>query len=101
MKARAERTTMVNGYISMDPWRDEQSRNRDLIVVDDPTLLYTEWAKFSAWRSHGRLGSLLTDLEFELDGEVVAGKLEAAIHDVQRAVAEMRAGANQTEHYGG
>jgi hypothetical protein len=97
-----ERISMVNGYVAVDTSRDEQSRSADLIVVDDPNALYTEWAKFAAWRSHGRLGALLDELEFSADPEAVAAQLDSAIAEVAQAAAEMRAGAlSGIEHYGG
>jgi len=97
-----ERISMVNGYVSLDTSRDQQSRSADLIVVDDPHALYAEWAKFAAWRSHERLGALLADLDFDADPEAVADRLESAIADAAQAVAEMRAGAPlQIDHYGG
>ena len=64
--------------------------------------LYTEWAKFAAWRSHSRLTALLDELEFSPDPEAVAAKLDSAIAEVAQAAAEMRAGApSGIEHYGG
>lgn len=97
----AERITMVNGYVSLDPSKDGQSRCADLIVVDDPELLWAEWAKYAAWRAHGRLEHLMADLEFDGNMESVAGRLESAIADATTAVAEMRAGEKQPDHYGG
>lgn len=96
-----ERISMVNGYVAMDRARDEQSRSADLIVVDDANALFAEWAKFAAWRTHGRLGTLIDDLAFDADPEVIAGQLERAVADVNQAIAEMRAGARELEHYGG
>ena len=87
-----ERITFVNGYVAMDTRVDEQSRSRDLIGLDDPEVLYTEWAKYAAWRSAGRLQHLIADLDFTSDVEQVARRLQAAIADVQRAADEMRAG---------
>jgi len=57
-----ERITMVNGYVATDTSRDDQSRSADLIHVDDPEALWTEWARFAAWRSAGRLQSVVDDL---------------------------------------
>ncbi len=96
-----ERITMVNGYMAMDPMLDDQSRTVDLIPVDDHACLWTEWAKFAAWRSHGRLSELLHELEFNPDREAVAHRLENAIADVQKAVDEMRGGEQRMLHYGG
>ena len=81
--------------------RDEQSRSADLIGIDDPELLYAEWAKFAAWRAKGRLEALLDDLAFTNDHEAVAAELERAVSDVERAAAEMRGGAREAAHYGG
>ena len=96
-----ERISMVNGYVALDTSRDEQSRSADLIAIDDPDALYTEWAKFAAWRSHDRLGHLLDELTFESDPQLVAARLETAIADVARAADEMRAGVRSMDHYGG
>lgn len=96
-----ERISMVNGYVALDTSRDEQSRSADLVVVDDPNALFTEWAKFAAWRSHGRLGDLIAGIDFDADPESVARQLEAAVGDVHQAIVEMRAGAHSVDHYGG
>lgn len=94
-----ERITMVNGYVATDTGRDDQSRSADLIVVDDPAVLYAEWAKFAAWRSAGRLQTVIDDLEFSADVDQVAAELESAISDTQRAIAEMRSGAPDRIHH--
>lgn len=101
LNSLGERISMVNGYISLDTSLDEQARNKDLIVVDDPNVLYTEWAKMAAWRSHSRLAALIEELPFTSDKESVARELERAISDAQRAVDEMRAGPEDIHHYGG
>ena len=95
-----ERTTFVNGYVAMDTRVDDQSRNQDLVNVDDPGVLYTEWAKYVAWRSAGRLQRLIDTLEFTNNVEDVAARLQAAIVDVQRARDQMLAGKpNFQAHY--
>ncbi len=95
-----ERITMVNGYVAADTSSDEQSRTVDLIGVDDPEVLYTEWAKFSAWRGAGRLQSVIDDLGFNADALAVADRLEDAIADVQQAIDQMRAGRSGRQmHY--
>ena len=96
-----ERISMVNGYVSLDTALDEQARNKDLMVVDDPNVLYTEWAKMAAWRAQSRLTALIDELGFTDDKETVAASLEHAIADAQRAVDEMRAGPEEIHHYGG
>ena len=99
LDAPGERITMVNGYVATDTSTDDQSRNADLIVVDDPEVLWTEWARFAAWRSAGRLQSVIDDLPFGITAEQAADTLEAAIADAQRAVDEMRAGAPDAIHH--
>jgi len=96
-----ERISMVNGYVALDTSRDEQSRSADLIVVDDKEVLWTEWAKMAAWRSHGRLGALIEQLEFTSDRDAVIAELESAIGDATRAIDEMRHGSDVIAHYGG
>lgn len=97
-----ERISMVNGYVSVDTSRDEQSRTADLIVVDDKEALWTEWAKMAAWRSHGRLARLIDELEFTSDKDAVIAKLESAIEDTQRTIDEMRSETpSEIQHYGG
>ncbi|MFK7918126.1 MAG: hypothetical protein AB8G14_08630 [Ilumatobacter sp.] len=95
----AERITMVNAYVATDTSLDAQSRNRDLIGVDDPEALYTEWAKSVAWRSASRLEGLIARPGFSRDMEAVAAELEWAIADVRDAIEEMRAGQVGIEHY--
>ena len=95
-----ERISMVNGYVSVDTSTDEQSRTINLVEVDDHEVLWTEWAKFAAWRSQGRLGRLLRELEFTSDRHAVAAELEHAIADAQRAVADMRSTERGMLHYG-
>ncbi len=96
---RCERISMVNGYVALDPSLDDQSRSADLIVVDDPEVLYAEWARYAAWRSRGRLDALVADLASNADPNEVADRLDEAIADVTRASAEMRAGPRPAAHY--
>ena len=99
LTAPAERITMVNGYVTVEPPVDDQSRTIDLIDVDDPNVLFTEWARASAWRSRQRLDQLIEALPFTDDPERVAADLRAAIADVERAASEMVSGPRVTEHY--
>ena len=97
----SERITMVNGYVAADRAIDDQSRSVDLIGVDDPECLWAEWAKFAAWRSHGRLTALLDELAFTADRDIVIAQLESSIADVQQAIVEMQSGPGDASHYGG
>jgi hypothetical protein len=95
----AERITMVNGYVAADRSTDDQSRSADLIGVDDPECLWTEWAKFAAWRAQGRLSALIEELPFTSDREAVIEQLETSIADVRRAIEQMGAGPRHSSHY--
>lgn len=95
----AERITMVNAYVSLDSTRDDQSRSRDLIGIDDPVVLYTEWAKHAAWRTHGRLADLIESLPFDLPPEEIISQLKWAVEDVQQTISDMKAGYREAEHY--
>ena len=95
-----ERISMVNGYVSMDTSTDEQSRTKNLVGVDDGETLWTEWAKYAAWRSKDRLAHLIDELDFTSDRDAVISQLEGAIGDAQRAIEEMSAGEKGMLHYG-
>ena len=90
---------MVSGYVSLDRSRDDQTRTRDLIGIDDPEVLYTEWSRHAAWRATGRLNQLVETLEFGIDAETAAAELEEAIVDVNQAIDDMRAGPRPALHY--
>lgn len=96
---QAERITMVNAYVAMDRTRADQSRSRDLIGVDDPAVLYTEWLRHVAWRSEGRLADVRDAVDFGLGRDAAIAALEDAIADVRQAVDDMRAGPREAEHY--
>ena len=100
LRTPGERITMVNGYISTDTSRDDQSRTVDLLSVDDHEVLFAEWARHAAWRARGRLGRLIEDLEFGVGPVEATAALEDAVRDVQRAVAEMSVeGPAEVHHY--
>lgn len=94
-----ERISMVNGYVATDVAGPGQSRSRDLIGIDPDDALWTEWARFAAWRSHGRLGALIDSLPFSPDKDVVIAELRSAIADVTTAIDEMQEGAKPADHY--
>jgi hypothetical protein len=95
-----ERISLVNGYVALDTSLDVQGRSADLIAIDDHQVLFTEWAKMAAWRSHDRLGSLLENLEFATDRSDVIDALEHAIADVHDAISDMDSGKASADHYG-
>ena len=59
-----------------DPLRDDQSRTTDLVPVDDPDVLFTEWARHAAWRAQGRLARLIEELEFGVGPEGASAALK-------------------------
>lgn len=95
----AERITMVNAYVSLDRSRADQSRSRDLIAVDDPAVLWTEWSRHVAWRASGRLDRLVEELAFTADREHAIAALQNAIADVTQAIDDMRTGEVAPHHY--
>ena len=99
LTAQAERITMVNAYVALDTGGDDQTRSRDLIGVDEPGALYTEWARHAAWRARDRLDNLIRDLPFDQEPVAVIDELERAIADVTATVEDMRAGPKQADHY--
>ncbi len=95
-----ERISMVNGYVSTNTSLDDQHRHKDLTLIDPPEALYAEWARHAAWRTSGKLNTLLDDLEFNSDPQVIAGKLEEALVDIHQAIADMRDdGEHEMHHY--
>jgi len=95
----AERITMVNGYVALDTSVPDQSRTADLIEIDDPAFLYTDWARHAAWRAAGRLQTLVEQLPYGVDGTEAAGHLRLAIADVESAIADIEAGAPSRIHH--
>lgn len=95
----AERITMVNAYVSLDTSRDDQSRSRDLVAVDDPTVLWTEWARHAAWRSAGRLDDLIADLPFDVNRDDAIAALEHAIADIRQTIDDMRTSDHVEIHH--
>lgn len=99
LTAKAERITMVNGYVALDTAFDMQSRMADLKHVDDPTLLYYEWVRFAAWRARSRLDSLIGSVGYGTTPDEAARLLEDAVADAVRAVEEIRAPLPVIDHY--
>lgn len=96
---QAERITMVYAYVALDRSRNDQSRARDLIGVDDESHLYAEWVEHVAWRAEGRLSALVDTTEFGLTRDEAIARLESVISDISAAIDDLRAGPSDTEHY--
>ena len=94
-----ERITMVNAYVSMDCLVDDQSRSRDLIGIDDPAALYTEWAKHASWRTQNRLKQIIDSMAFDQEPDQVLDQLEFAANDLLKTINDMKAGPREAQHY--
>lgn len=90
---------MVNGYVALDTSVDMQSRMADLKHVDDPELLYFEWARFAAWRARSRLDAVIASISYGVAPAEAAGLLDQAVEDVVRAAEEIRAPLPVIDHY--
>lgn len=99
LSVAAERITMVNGYISTDVTRDDQTRHQDLFHVDDPRTLSAEWTRYAAWRAQHRLGRLIEDLPLDLDPSDAADRLSSAVADVTHTVKGLTEGLSRIHHY--
>jgi hypothetical protein len=99
LTARAERITMVNGYVALDPVANNQSRTIDLLAVDDPDVLFAEWTRFAAWRASARLQQVIDGVRFGVEPVEAARLLEQAVSDVAAAAREMQATSVDIEHY--
>ncbi len=99
LTAQAERITMVNGYVSLDPEAEMQSRMVDLLAVDDRELLFYEWSRYVAWRSRNRLQTVIDSIDFGVSPDAAADRLRAAVSDVLEAVEQMPSGAPVIDHY--
>ncbi len=99
LTAQAERITMVNGYVSLDPSVDMQSRTADLLAVDDRELLFYEWSRYVAWQSRNRLQSIIDSIGFGVSAADAAAQLQAAVGDVVEAVEQMPTDVPVIAHY--
>jgi hypothetical protein len=100
LKKTAERISMVNGYVATNTRFDDQHRHRDLTLIDPPELLYAEWAKHAAWRTRGKLETLISELPFSDDRLQIANELEATLVDIQQTIADLRdTSAHEMHHY--
>ena len=94
-----ERITMVNAYVSMNCLVDDQSRSRDLIGIDDPASLYTEWAKYASWSTQNRLKKIIDTMGFNQDKELFIKSFESAVRDLIQTIDDMKAGPREAQHY--
>jgi hypothetical protein len=89
LQQKAERITMVNGYVSLDLRFPEQNRFRDMKSLDSSDILFPEWARYKAWVSRNKLDALIKELPFTGDRTVICAALREAIADVEAAIADI------------
>ena len=98
---RAERVTLVNGYVPLDSGFEDVCRFSDLTVVDPHHVLFAEWARHKAWLSIGKLHHMIDNIPFTEDRQVISEHLQRAIADVETAIDDL-SGDNDGSmiHYG-
>lgn len=90
LRQPGERISMVNGYVSTNTALDDQHRHKDLRNIDPPELLYTEWARHAAWRTRGKLDTLMEEIQYTTDRHQIADQLEQSLRDIRQAITEIR-----------
>ncbi len=96
-----ERITMVNGYIPRDPSFPDHARYGQLIDVDPPEVVTTEYGRHAANHAKRYLERYLLQRDFADDRQGVADDLEKAASILQTAARNIRAGRKEIEHFGG
>ena len=86
---RAERITLVNGYVPLDSEIEDVCRFSDLSLVDPHHVLFTEWARHKAWLSAGKLQNLITNIPFTENKQAITEHLRSAIADVESAIEDI------------
>ncbi len=89
LTARAERITLVNGYVPLNSQIEDACRFPDLTLVDPHPVLFTEYARHKAWLSAGKLHQLIAEMPFTDDRHTITRQLQDAIADVKSAIAEI------------
>ncbi|MDE0310176.1 MAG: hypothetical protein OXI60_10140 [Acidiferrobacterales bacterium] len=86
---RAERITLVNGYVPLNCEINDACRFQDLSLVDPHHVLFTEWARHKAWLSVGKLQNLITNMPFTDDKQEITAQLRDAIAEVETAIEDI------------
>lgn len=88
LRRRAERVTLIPGYVSADVSRPDPTRTVQMLDYREPGIL-TEVARHAAWRARAKLGRLVASLPFGEDREVIKRELEGAIEDVHALITRL------------
>lgn len=86
---RAERITLVNGYVPLNSEIEDVCRFKDLSLVDPHHLLFAEWARHKAWLSVGKLQNLIASIPFTDDRRTITSQLKDAIAEVETAIEDI------------
>ena len=98
---RAERITLVNGYVPLNSEIEDVCRFKDLSLVDPHHVLFTEWARHKAWLSVGKLQNLIANIPFTDDRQTITSQLKDAIAEVETAIEDINDEGEATMiHYG-
>ena len=88
LERRGERITLVPGYVATDTSKPDPTIVESMAGYGEPGILM-ELARHAAWRTQGRLESLIRDLPATEDPAVVRKALAEACADLQRAMAAL------------
>ncbi len=98
---RAERITLVNGYVPLNTEIADVCRFQDLSLVDPHHVLFTEWARHKAWLSVGKLQNMIADIPFTDDKQIITAHLKDAIAEIETAIEDINDEADASMiHYG-
>ncbi len=98
---RAERITLVNGYVPLNADVEDVCRFSDLTIVDPHHVLLTEWARHKAWLSVGKLHNMIDNIPFTDDRQTITAHLKEAIADIETAIADISDESDASMiHYG-
>ena len=99
---RAERITLVNGYVPLNSQVEDVCRFSDLTLVDPHHVLFAEWARHKAWLSVGKLHQLIETIPYTDDRQTITQYLKRAIEDIETAIADINEDNENASmiHYG-
>ena len=96
-----ERTTLVQSFVPDTPNYADISKLVDCKLVDDPDVLYTEWARYKAFLAQRRLTQFIEEVPFSDDTGMLCQSLRRAIRDIEEAVLELSdSSEGRLVHYG-
>ncbi len=84
-----ERTTMVQSFIPGEGEFVDVSKLSDCKSVDRHDILFSEWARYKAYLSKRRLESLINEIPYTQDKDLICMEMRKAIRDVEEAILEI------------